>query len=71
MTHDYTVTLEDTTGRTCILYITGADIDEAVARGDSLMIARENAESNQGENAIYRGEIARDCWVISDTYATN
>jgi hypothetical protein len=64
MTPDYSVTLQDTQGRTIQLFINGACIDEAVATGVAAWEARENVEGNAFANAIARGEIGEDAWLI-------
>jgi hypothetical protein len=66
-TKDYTITLEDETGRTCVLSIHGDCIDEEMARGYTLSEARENIENNKVENAIAEGLIDYECYLISTT----
>lgn len=64
MTKDYSVKLQDGSGRTVELFISGADIDEQIASGTNEYEARENVESNAFGNAIARGEIGDDAWII-------
>ena len=67
MTHtaDYSLKVQDSTGRTVELFITGASIDEAIAKnGTPEWEARENAESNAFWNAVECGEIGEDAWLI-------
>jgi hypothetical protein len=54
-TQDYSITMRDESGRTCILYINGASVDESSA---------ESVEGNAFQNAIARGEIGDDAWAI-------
>jgi hypothetical protein len=63
MTKDYTVTLEDSTGRTLALNINGDTIDEMIAAGVEEWRAREDVESNAFCNAIYEGLIGEDAWL--------
>ena len=60
MTKDYSLTLEDSTGRRVTLYINGACVDEM--GGDDR--ARENVEDNAFANAIYNGLIGADAYLI-------
>lgn len=69
-TKDYSITLEDSTGRTVVLYINGDCIDEAIERGYSLEIACEQNETNKAENAIAEGLIGADCHLIASTFTT-
>jgi len=68
-TKDYSITLEDSTGRTVELFINGDCIDEALERGYSLDIACEQNETNKVENAIAEGLIGADCHLVSTTFA--
>lgn len=65
---DYTITLEDESGRTCVLSIHKDCIDEAMERGYSLSEARERIEDNKVENAIAEGLIDYECFLISTTF---
>ena len=67
-TKDYSITLEDVTGRTCELSIHGDCIDEAMERGYSLSEARESIENNKAQNAIAEGLIDYECFLISTTF---
>lgn len=60
MTKDYSLTLEDSTGRRFTLHINGASIDEL--GGDDR--ARESVESNTFQNAIAEGHIGADAYTI-------
>ena len=64
MTADYSITMQDRQGRTTPLFICGASIDEAVATGVPEWHAREDVESNAFANAIARGEIGDDAWIV-------
>lgn len=61
MTKDYSVTIQDSAGRTTVLYINGASIDE-LGGSES---AREAVESNAYQNAIAAGEIGEDAFLVS------
>ena len=63
-TKDYSITLQDNTGRSVTLYINGDSIDEQVASGASLAAATEGAEGNAFGNAIDRNEIGADAWIV-------
>jgi hypothetical protein len=65
MTQDYSLTLQDSTGRTTTLHIDGASIDEAIASGVEAWEAKENAESNAFGNAISNGVIGDDAWLVA------
>jgi len=65
-TADYSVTLQDSTGRTTTLFISGDSIDAEIAAGVPEEQARENHERNAFENAIAKGEINEDAW-LADT----
>jgi hypothetical protein len=67
-TKDYSITLEDSTGRTIELFINGDCIDEALERGYSMDIACEQNETNKVENAIAEGLIGSDCYLLSSTF---
>ena len=61
MTKDYTVTLQDNTGRTVVLHICGASVDE-MGGNDS---AKEIVEGNAFQNAIDANKIGEDAWLVS------
>jgi hypothetical protein len=67
-TKDYSITLEDSTGRTVELFINGDCIDEAIEQGCSMDIACEQNETNKVENAIAEGLIGPDCYLVSTTF---
>jgi hypothetical protein len=67
-TKDYSITLEDSTGRTIELFINGDCIDEAIEQGCSMDIACEQNETNKVENAIAEGLIGPDCYLVSTTF---
>lgn len=62
---DYTITMKDSTGRTCVLHINGDEVQDAIKGGYSEAQARCASEDNQFANAIYRGEIGTDAWLVS------
>jgi hypothetical protein len=62
MTKDYSVVLEDSTGRRAVLDIIGASVDEM--GGDDQ--ARANVEDNAFANAIAEGLIGADAWLVVD-----
>lgn len=61
---DYSVTMQDSSGRVVTLYINGDSINELVADGMPASQAREGVESDAFERAIYNKEIGADAWVI-------
>ncbi len=61
MTKDYSVTMQDSTGRTVVLYINGASVDEM---GGNEM-AREAVEGSAFQNAVASGEIGEDAFLVS------
>lgn len=63
-TADYSVTLKDRTGRTLVVYINGASVDELVATGVSLERAKDEVEQDRFWAAIDKGDIAEDCWAV-------
>jgi hypothetical protein len=63
---DYSVTMQDSTGKRCKLYINGDCIREHMESGLSLMQATEEVESNAFANAIWRKEIGADAWIAFD-----
>jgi hypothetical protein len=65
MTNDYTVTLQDNTGRVVTLFINGACIDEQIAHDTPEWLAIENVESNAFANAIAEGIIGENAWLIN------
>jgi hypothetical protein len=65
MTNDYTITLQDNTGRVVTLFINGATIDEMVDTNTPEWLAIENVERNAFENAIAEGIISDDAWLIA------
>lgn len=64
MTADYSLTLQDSTGRTAELFIVGACIDEQMTTGVTEWQAKENVEGNAFANAIAEGVINADAWLI-------
>jgi len=65
MTYDYTITLQDNTGRVATLFINGACIDEQIADDIPEWLAIENVESNTFANAIAEGIIGENAWLIN------
>jgi hypothetical protein len=57
---DYVLLMQDKTGRVCFVPINGACVREALERGGT----REDVETNAFANAIARGEIGEDAWLI-------
>ena len=65
MTRDYSITLQDSTGKTLEVAIDGASIDNEISSGATEAEAVEGVEQNAFANAIYNDNIGADCWVIS------
>lgn len=65
MTRDYSITLQDSSGNVCTISINGACIDDLIKSGYSESEAVESVEQNAGDNAIARGDIGADCWIVS------
>ena len=63
-TADYSIKIQDSTGRVAELFITGASIDEVIATGVPEYEAIEAAQSDAFWKAIARGEIGEDAWMI-------
>ena len=63
MTKDYSIKMQDSTGRVAIIGINGASIDELVATGLPLSEAVQAIEDNSFENAIRMGEIGADAFL--------
>jgi hypothetical protein len=63
MTKDYSIKMQDSTGRVAIIGINGASIDELVATGLSFNEATEAIEDNSFEVAIRMGEIGADAFL--------
>jgi hypothetical protein len=61
MTKDYSLTLQDSSGRQTVLYINGDSIDQL--GGDAYAV--ECVEGNAFQTAIGRGEIGEDAYVIN------
>jgi hypothetical protein len=61
---DYAITLQDESGRRAILSINGDSIKEAIYNGVDPDKAVEQAEGNAFENAIARGLIGSDAWLV-------
>jgi hypothetical protein len=64
MTKDYTITMQDSTGRIHEVCVNGASIDEQLANGASLTEATEGVENNSVEVAMRQGLIGTDAWLI-------
>lgn len=62
---DYTITMQDDSGRTCVVSINGDCIAEQINNGETESNARMSVEDNAVLNAIYRGEINAGAWLIS------
>ena len=65
MTRDYSITLQDSTGKTLEVAINGASIDNEISNGATEAAAVEGVEQIAFANAIDNGSIGADCWVIS------
>lgn len=63
MTKDYSIKMEDSTGRIAVIGINGASIDEIVATGETLSYAIECVEENSFEVAVRNGEIGADAFL--------
>jgi hypothetical protein len=63
MTKDYSITMQDSTGRIAVIGVNGASIDEMVATGLSLSEAVQAIEDNSFEVAIRMGEIGADAFL--------
>ena len=71
---DYSIQMQDSTGRVVTLYINGDSLNEMIAsvkkdvaagwRVDPVSVAREMVESDAFERAIYNNEIGADAWII-------
>jgi rRNA processing protein Krr1/Pno1 len=64
MTKDYSITMQDSTGRTAVIGINGASIDEMVATGLSFSEAVECIEDNSFLVAIRMGEIGANAFLV-------
>lgn len=65
MTKDYTLTMQDSRGNCCVVFISGDCIDEQIAYGASVTEATEEVEDNAIEVAQRQGNIGTDCWIVS------
>ena len=63
MTKDYSIKMQDSTGRIATIGINGASIDELVATGLPLSEAVQAIEDNSFEVAIRMGEIGADAFL--------
>lgn len=63
-TADYSLKMQDGTGRTTELFINGACIDEVIATGVPEYEAIEGVQNNAFWNAVDRGEIGEDAWIV-------
>lgn len=64
MTKDYTLKMQDSTGRICEVFINGSCIDEQLATGATITEATEGVESNAIEVAIRQGLIGSDAQLV-------
>jgi|APGre2960657404_1045060.scaffolds.fasta_scaffold38193_8 hypothetical protein len=64
MTKDYTIKMQDSTGRIAVIGVNGASIDEMIATGLPLSEAKQAIEDNSFEVAIRLGEIGADAFLI-------
>lgn len=65
MTRDYSITLQDSTGKTLEVAINGASIDNEISNGATQVEAVEGVEQTAFANAIDNGSIGADCWIVS------
>jgi hypothetical protein len=61
---DYSLTMQDSTGKRVTLNINADSIRELVATGLPLWQATEEVEGNAFGNAIARNEINDDAWLL-------
>jgi len=61
---DYSLTMQDSTGKRVTLNINADSIRELVATGMPLWQATEEVEGNAFGNAIARNEINNDAWLL-------
>jgi hypothetical protein len=62
---DYSVTMQDSQGRTCELYINGDSVQEAINGGCSQSIAEEQHETDAFWSAVKANLIAEDAILVS------
>jgi hypothetical protein len=62
---DYGITMRDAAGRSCRLSINADSIMEHMQRGASLENATAEVQDNAFQNAIARGEIGADAWLVN------
>lgn len=65
MIRDYSITVQDASGRTLTLGIDGVSINAEIRRGASESAAVEEAEQNAVGAAIHNGAIGADCWIVA------
>ena len=58
------ITLRDSQGRTCELFINGDSIQELINEGYPQFEAEEMVTSNAFEVAVRVGEIGADAWIV-------
>jgi len=64
---DYSVTMQDSQGRTCELYINGDAVQDAINGGCSQNIAEEQHETNAFWTAVEAGLISEDAVLVSNS----
>ena len=64
-TKDYSVTIEDATGRTAKIFVNGGSIDDLMAKGFNRVEAVEGVEESTFQAAIRDGLIGADAWLVS------
>jgi len=64
MTKDYTIKMQDSTGRVCEVFVSGTCIDEQLAAGATVTEATEGVENNAVEVAIRQGLLGADAWLV-------
>ncbi len=61
---DYSITLQDSTGKTAVLPINGDSVNELIAAGYGHTLAVESVEGNKFAKAIASGLIGDDAVLI-------
>jgi len=65
MTKDYSITVQDFTGRIAVIGVNGASIDEAIANGSSFDFAQECVMNGAVQAAVRNGEIGKYPTLVS------
>jgi predicted ABC-type ATPase len=67
---DYSITMQDNSGRTCVVFINSDCIAEQINSGETESNARMSVEDNAVANAIHRGEISSGAWLVATSEVT-